>query len=71
MGDPYHSRPHDVFIGMGRCWVLEDKFSYPINPNLRTSAQVHSIMRAEWGWLLYEQEMFYDEIIRYKLPVPR
>ena len=28
-------------------------------------------MRAEWDWLLHEQEMFYDEIVGYKLPVPR
>ena len=28
-------------------------------------------MRAEWDWLLHEQEMFYDEIVGYKLPVPQ
>ena len=71
MGDPYHYGPHDVFTTMDRCWVLEDEFSYPINSNLRTSAQVHSIMRAEWDWLLYEHEMFYDEMVSYKLLVPR
>ena len=71
MGVPYRYKPHNVFTVMGRCWVLEDEFSYPINPNLRNSAQVHNTIRAEWDWLLYEQEMFYDEIVRYKLPVPR
>jgi len=71
MGDPYCYRPHDVFIAMGRCWVLEDEFSYSINPNLRNNAQVHNTMRAEWDWLLREQKMFYDEIVGYKMPVPR
>ncbi|KAK7859683.1 hypothetical protein CFP56_004811 [Quercus suber] len=33
-GNPEIYRPHDVFTAMGRCWVLEDEFSYPINPNL-------------------------------------
>ena len=33
-GNPQHYRPHDVFTVMGRFWVLEDEFSYPINPNL-------------------------------------
>ena len=70
MGDPYRYRPHDVFTVMGRCWVLEDEFSYLINPNLQNSAQIHNIMRVEWDCLLREQEMFYDEIIGYKLPVP-
>ena len=48
MGDPYRYRPHDVLTAMVRCWVLEDEFNYPINPNLRNSAQVHDTMRAEW-----------------------
>ena len=44
-GNPQLYRPLDVFIAMGRCWVLEDEFSYPINPNLRNSAYVHNTMR--------------------------
>ena len=28
-------------------------------------------MRQEWAWLLHEQEMFYDELVGYKLPVSR
>ena len=71
MGDPYRYRPHDVFTVIGHCWVLEDEFSYPINPNLRNSAQIHNTMREEWDCLLREQEMFYDEIIGHKLPVPQ
>ena len=71
MGDPYRYRPHNVLTAMGRCWVLENEFSYSINPNLQNSAQIHNTMRAEWDWLLHEQEMFYDEIVGYKLPVPR
>ena len=70
MGDPYRYKPHDVFTTMGHCQVLEDEFSYLINPNLRNSTQVHNTMRAEWDWLLREQEMFYDEMVSYKLPVP-
>ena len=71
MGDPYHYRPHNMFTALGLCWVLEDEFNYPINPNLQNSAQVHNTMRVEWDWLIYEQEMFYDEMISYKLSVPR
>ena len=71
MGDPYRYRPHDVFTAMGRCWVLDDEFSYPINLNLWNSAQVHDTMRVEWDWLLREHEMFYDEMVNYKLPMPR
>ena len=71
MGDLYRYRPHNVFTTMGRYWVLKDEFSYPINPNVRNSAQVHNTMRAEWDWLLCEQEMFYDEMVGYKLPMPR
>ena len=67
MGDPYRYMPHNVLTAMGRYWVLEDEFSYSINPNLRNSAQVHNTMRAEWDWLLREQEMFYDEMVNYKL----
>ena len=52
MGDLYRYRPHNVFTTMGCYWVLEDEFSYPINPNLQNSAQVHNTMRAEWDWLL-------------------
>ena len=70
-GNPQLYRPHDVFTAMGRCWVLEDEFSYPINPNLRNSAYVHNTMRQEWAWLFREQQMFYDELVGFKLPVPR
>ena len=56
---------------MGHCYVLEDDFSYPIDPNLQNSARVHNTMRQEWAWLLHEQEMFYDELVKYKLPMPR
>ena len=55
---------------MGRCWVLEDEFSYLINPNLRNSTYVHNTMRQEWAWLFREQQMFYDELVGFKLPVP-
>ena len=71
MGDLYRYRPHDVFTAMGRCWILEDEFNYLINPNLRNSASVHNTLRAERDWLIREQEMFYDEMVGYKLPVPR
>ena len=67
----YIYKPCDVFTAMGRCQELEDEFSYPINPNLQNSARVHNTMRQEWAWLLYEQEMFYDELVGYKLPVPQ
>nr|POE83853.1 hypothetical protein CFP56_77295 [Quercus suber] len=69
-GNPYIYRPHDVFTAMGRYWVLEDEFSYPIDSNLRNSARVHNTMRQEWAWLLREHEMFYDELVDYKLPIP-
>ena len=59
-----------MFTALGLCWVLEDEFNYPINPNLQNSAQVHNTMRVEWDWLIYEQEMFYDEMVSYKLLVP-
>ena len=36
-GNPYIYRPRDVFTAMGCCWVLEDEFNYPIDPNLRNS----------------------------------
>ena len=71
MGDPYCYRPHDVFTAMGRWWILADEFSYPINPNLRNSAQVHNTIRAKWDWLVHEQEMLCDEMVDYMLPVPR
>ena len=48
-GNPQLYRPHDVFTAIGCCWVLEDEFSYPINPNLRNSAYIHNIMRQEWA----------------------
>ena len=70
-GNPQLYRPHDVFIAMGCCWVLEDEFSYPINPNLRNSAYIHNIMRQEWAWLFHEHQMFYDELVDFKLPRPR
>nr|XP_023911117.1 uncharacterized protein LOC112022720 [Quercus suber] len=53
-GNPELYRPHDVFTAMGRCWVLENEFSYPIHPNLRNSAYVHNTMRQEWAWLFRE-----------------
>ena len=28
-------------------------------------------MRQEWDWLFREQQMFYDELASFKLPVPR
>ena len=70
-GNPFSHRPCNVFIAMGHCWVLEVEFSYPIDSKLRNSARVHNTMRQEWAWLLREQEMFYDELVGYKLPVPR
>ena len=70
-GNPQLYRPHDVFTAMGRCWVLEDEFNYPINPNLRNSTYVHNTMSPEWAWLFREQQMFYDELVGFKLPVPR
>ena len=47
--NPQLYRPHDVFTVMGCCWVLEDEFSYLINPNLQNSARVHSTMKQEWA----------------------
>ena len=70
-GNPQLYRPHNVFTLMSCCWVLEDEFSYPINPNLRNSAYVHNTMRQEWAWLFRKQQMFYDELVGFKLPVPR
>ncbi|KAL4626246.1 hypothetical protein ACB092_05G082300 [Castanea dentata] len=70
-GNPQLYRPHDVFTAMGRCWVLEDEFNYPINSNLQNSAYVHDTMRQECNWLFREQKMFYDELVGYKLLVPR
>ena len=67
-GNPQLYRPHNVFTTMGRCWVLEDEFSYPINPNLRNCAYVHNTMRQEWAWLFCEQQMFYDKLVGFKLP---
>ena len=72
MSMSYHSnplmyRPCDVFTTMDRYWVLEDEFNYPINLNLR----IHNTMRQEWAWLFREQQMFYDELVDFKLPVPR
>ena len=69
-GNPFIYRPCDVFIAMGCCWVLGDEFSYLIDPNLRNSARVHNTMRQEWAWLFREQQMFYDKLVGYKLPVP-
>ena len=69
-GNLYIYRPCDVFIAMGCCWVLKDKFSYPIDLNLRNSARVYNTMRQKWAWLLHEQEMFYDELVGYNLLVP-
>ena len=66
--NPQFYRPHDVFTAMGRCWVLEDEFSYSINPNLWNSAYVHNTMRQEWAWLFCEQQMFYDKLVGFKLP---
>ena len=37
----------DVFKVMGCCWVLEEEFNYLIDPTLRNSPPVHSIMRQE------------------------
>ena len=59
-----------MFAAMGCCWVLEDEFSYPINPNLQNIAYVHNTMRQKWAWLFREQQMFYDEFIGFKLPMP-
>nr|POE99071.1 hypothetical protein CFP56_56256 [Quercus suber] len=69
-GNPQLYKPHDMFTAIGHCWVLEDEFSYPINPNLRNSVYVHNSMRQEWAWLFREQQMFYDELVGFKLPVP-
>ena len=70
-GNPQLYRPHDVFTAMGRCQVLEDEFSYLINSNLQNSAYVHNTMRQEWAWLFCEQQMFYDELVGFKLLVPQ
>ena len=70
-GNPFIYRPCDVFTAMGRYWELEDEFSYPIDPNLQNSAYVHNIMRQEWTWLFQEQQMCYDELVGFKLLVPR
>ena len=70
-GNPQFYRSHDVFTAIGCCWVLEDDFSYPINLNLWNSAYVHNTMRQEWTCLFHEHQMFYDELVGFKLPVPR
>ena len=70
-GNPQLYRPHDVFTAMGHCYVLKDEFSYPINLNLQNSTCVHNTMRQEWAWLFRERQMFYDELVGFKLPVPR
>nr|POE57498.1 isoform 2 of probable lrr receptor-like serine/threonine-protein kinase [Quercus suber] len=69
-GNPQLCRPQDVFTVMGRCWVLEDEFSYPINPNLRNSAYIQNTMRQEWAWLFHEYQMSYNELVGFKFPVP-
>ena len=64
-GDYSIYRPSDVFRTMGRQWALEDKFSYLIDPNLQNSRQVHNTMRQEWTWLVKQQALFYEELVRY------
>ena len=64
-GDYSIYRPNDVFRTMGRQWVLEDKFSYFIDPNLQNSRQVHNKMRQEWTWFVKQQALFYEELVGY------
>ena len=64
-GDYSIYRSSDVFRTMGRQWVLEDKFSYLIDPNLQNSRQVHNTMRQEWTWLVKQQALFYEELVGY------
>ena len=65
------------FIGLMMCsllWVIVGYWkmsSAILNPNLRNSTYVHNTMRQEWAWLFCEQQMFYDELVGFKLPVPR
>ena len=40
-------RPSDVFTVMSCCYILEDKFNYSIDSNLRNSPRVHNIVRQE------------------------
>ena len=61
-GDYSIYRPSDVFRTMGHQWVLEDKFSYLIDPNLQNS---HNTMRQEWAWFVEQEAMFYEELVGY------
>nr|POF03071.1 hypothetical protein CFP56_61606 [Quercus suber] len=46
-GNPFIYRHCDVFTVMGCYWILENEFSYLIDPNLRNNARVHNTMRQE------------------------
>ena len=70
-GNPLIYMPRNVFTAMGHCWVLKDEFSYPIDHNQRNNARVYNTMKQEWAWLFREQEMFYDELVDYKLSMPQ
>ena len=37
-GDYSIYKPSDIFRAMDHQWVLEDDFSYPIDPNLQNSS---------------------------------
>ena len=62
--------PGDIFRAMGCHWIGEDKFRYPMDPNLQDSEQVLNTMMQEWSFMVTQSEDMYNQMIRHGLVVP-
>ena len=62
----------DIYIAMGRAWVDEgDQFYYPLNPRLRWSDAVVSIMREEWAYWRSRHPILLEDCCIVNARIPR
>ncbi|KAL7237630.1 hypothetical protein ACSBR2_003853 [Camellia fascicularis] len=56
---------------MGRHWVSNDDFEYPLNPNLRYTMATMNTMRAEWQYWSTQANILQELCEEKNIQIPR
>ena len=71
MATPGKYRVRDLYKAMGRYWVGDDEFEYPLDPNLRYSPNNVALMREEYRFRMQTSEVLIEDCRAANIPIPR
>ena len=71
MATPGKYRVRDLYKAMGRYWVGDDEFEYPLDPNLRYNPNNVALMREEYRFRMQTSEVLIEDCRAANIPILR